>query len=197
MQLERKGHSQASFCGYFLWSFFPFLSYCPNISPGIRERPHAFYSPGMLATVTISLPNSRRQGPSCSSWTTFVLSMGSVRSWGKQKLPRLTTISLLPIYPCAEKMGEHPVTNHTDFPLRETKTALPQQRLGWGATTQPNPMQQWQNEGNRNSLKCGLIVLLPLFHWSTISWSGLRGFYLKYQDQFFCPVTDNVLDPVS
>lgn len=141
--------------------------------------------------------NSSRQGPSCSSWTTFVLSTGSICSWGKQKLPHLTTTSLLPIYPRAKQMGVYLVTIHRDFSSTEKyclkKAAVPQQRLVWDVITQHNPRQQWQKEDSRDSLKGGLKDLLPLLRWSAITLLWERCFYLKYWDQFFCLVNDSTL----
>lgn len=73
----------------------------------------------MLVTGTISPLNSPRQGPSCSPRTIFVLSTGSMCSWGKQKLPHLTTTSLLPTYPLAKQTGVPLLTIHRDFPAGE------------------------------------------------------------------------------
>lgn len=118
VQVAWKGHSQVSFCGYFLWQSTALLSCCPDINRGTRESPRLLFS-GMLVTLTsgtISPLNSSWWGSSCSSWTTFVLSTGSACSWGKQKLPHLTTIPSLPIYPWAKHMGVHLVTVHRDFP---------------------------------------------------------------------------------
>lgn len=73
------------------------------------------------------------------------------------------------------------VTNYRDFPSGKSwlKTPVPQQGLGWGAITQPNPSLQWQNEGNKDSVMGSLKDVLPLFHCFTISWSQVRCFYLK------------------
>lgn len=107
----------------FLWLFFVAI-YCSSITlPWHQQRhqrePTCLLFSGMLVTLTsgtISPLNSSWWGSSCSSWTTFVLSTGSACSWGKQKLPHLTTIPSLPIYPWAKHMGVHLVTVHRDFP---------------------------------------------------------------------------------
>lgn len=44
VQVAWKRHSQASFCGYFLWQSTALLSCYLEINTGIRESPHVFYS---------------------------------------------------------------------------------------------------------------------------------------------------------
>lgn len=108
----------------FLWLFFVAIYCSPIVLPWHQHRdqrePTCLLFSGMLVTGTISPLNSSQPGPNCSSWTIFVLSTGSICSWGKQKLPHLTTTSSLPIYPCAAKqMGGHLVTIHRDSPAGE------------------------------------------------------------------------------